>query len=150
MAQALSYSDITTLVTPAGTITHNASSGDTLRVVPGRSTGLGMGEIRDPTDDKAQTDGLILHDFFERGARLVLAGDVVIVSASTESGYRTARDTLIADTITKLRSILRATGTLNFGNGAAFTVKCNLKFDPQGGFVKTFIYGLVSASPPPT
>lgn len=149
MAQALHWADLTTLVTPAGTITHNAASGDTFFVDPKRSSGLGMGEIRAPVDDKGQTDGFILHDFFEKGAVLLVGG---IVLARTDATVVTGRDALMADMVTKLRSILRATGTLNFGSGAALTVKCNLRpdFPTVEGTLKSFIYGLVSASPPPT
>ncbi len=152
MAQALAWSDLTTLVTPAGTLTFNAISGDTYWVDPKRSSGLGMGEIRNPTDDKGQTDGSILHDFFERGAALLVAGDLRVRSSVTEAGYVAARDVLSGNMVTRLRSILRATGTLNFGSGAAFTVKCNIKadFPALEGVVKGFVFGLVSASPPPT
>lgn len=149
MAQALHWSDLTTLVTPAGTITHNAAAGDTFFVDPKRSSGLGMGEIRAPVDDRGQTDGFILHDFFEKGAMLLIGGTVL---ARTDTTGVTGRDALMADMVTKLRSILRATGTLNFGSGAALTVKCNLKpdFPTTEGIQKAFVYGLVSASPPPT
>jgi len=152
MAQALAYSDITTLVTPAGTLTFNAATGDTYWVDPKRSSGLGMGEIRNPTDDKGQTDGSILHDFFERGQQLLLAGDLRVRSAVTESGYVSARDVLSGSMVTKLRSILRATGTLNFGSGATVICKCNLKadFPALEGVAKGFVFGLVSASPPPS
>jgi hypothetical protein len=140
---------MTTLVTPGGTLTHNAASGDTYFIDPKRSVGLGMGEIRDPMDDKAQTDGFILHDFFEKGAMLVPAG--VVLARSDTTGV-TGADTLMAAMVTALRSILRATGTLNFGSGAALTVKCHMRadFPSLEGDLKGFIYGLVSASPPPT
>jgi len=139
---------MTTLATPAGTITHNAASGDTLWVDPKRSVGLGMGEIRNPIDDKAQTDGFLLHDFFEKGAMLLPAG---VVLARTDTTGNTGRDALMADTVTKLRSILRATGTLNFGSGATLVVKCHMRadFPTIEGDLKGFVYGLVSASPPP-
>lgn len=149
MAQALRWSDLTTLVTPGGTLTHNAAAGDTYFIDPRRSTGLGMGEIRDPMDDKALTDGFILHDFFERGAMLVVAGEVLARSDTTGTA---GADALMAAMTSALRSILRATGTLNFGSGATLTVKCRLKADYPTieGDLKGFIYGLVSASPPPT
>lgn len=149
MAQALRWSDITTLVTPAGTLTFNEATGDTYYVDPKRSSGLGMGEIRAPIDDKGQTDGFILHDFFEKGAMLLIGG---LILARTDTTGVTGADTLISEMVTRLRSILRATGTLNFGSGAALTVKCNVKPDfPSGvGDEKGFVFGLVSASPPPT
>lgn len=149
MAQALAWSDLTTLVTPGGTLTHNALTGDTYWVDPRRSTGLGMGEIRAPLDDRGQTDGFLLHDFFERGAMLVVAGEILARSDTTGTS---ARDALMASMVTALRSILRSTGTLSFGSGASLTVKCNLRpeFTTLEGTRKGFTYGLVSASPPPT
>ena len=148
MAQALRWNDMTTLVTPVGTLTFNEATGDTYFVDPKRSVGLGMGEIRNPTDDKGQTDGFILHDFFERGALLLPAG---IILARTDTTGVTAADALMSDMTAKLRSILRATGTLSFGSGAALTVKCNVRaeYPTLEGDLKGFVFGLVSASPPP-
>lgn len=149
MAQALRWSDMTTLVTPGGTLTHNAASGDTYFVAPRDSRGLGMGEIRNPLDDKGQTDGFILHDFFEKGAVLVPAGTIL---ARSDTVGTAGADALMAAMVTALRSILRATGTLNFASGAALTVKCYIapEFPTIEGDLKGFRYGLVSASPPPT
>ncbi len=148
MAQALRWSDLSTLVTPAGTLTFNAASGDTYWVDPKRSVGLGMGEIRNPIDDKGQTDGFLLHDFFEKGSMLLRAG---LVLARTDTTGITGANALMSGMTTKLRSILRATGTLSFGSGAALTVKCNVRADYQTieGDLKGFVFGLVSASPPP-
>ncbi len=148
MAQAIRWSDMTTLVTPAGTLTFNAATGDTYWVDPKRSVGLGMGEIRNPIDDKAQTDGFLLHDFFEKGALLLPAGTIL---ARTDTTGITGADALMSGMTTKLRSILRATGTLNFGSGAAFVVKCHMRADYPTieGDLKGFVFGLVSASPPP-
>lgn len=140
---------MTTLVTPGGTLTHNAAAGDTFFVDPKRSRGLGMGEIRNPIDDKAQTDGFILHDFFEKGAMLVIGGTVLARSDMT--GVAGA-DALMAAMVVACRSILRANGTLSFGSGAVLTVKCPMQadFPTLEGDLKGFVYGLVSASPPPT
>lgn len=149
MPQVLRWSDLTTLVTPGGTLTHNATTGDTYPVDPRRSDGLGMGEIRAPIDDKGLTDGFILHDFYEKGAMLLVAG--VVLARSDTTGTAGA-DTLMSAMTVALRSILRANGTLNFANGAALTVRCNIRstYPSLGGDLKGFQYGLVSASPPPT
>ncbi len=140
------YRNITTLVTPAGTLTFNAASGDRYLIDPARSSGLGMPKVRSPIDNKGQTDGYLLHDFFLEGRHLLLAGDMAIDSATTEAGVVTARDALASDMETKLTSILRATGTLNFSAGSALTVKCELGVDFSGVWLKSFVFGLVSAA----
>ncbi|MGQ0669746.1 MAG: hypothetical protein ACT4PO_08765 [Actinomycetota bacterium] len=152
MAPAISYNGITTLVTPGGTATFNASTGDTYWIVPARSSGLGSGEVDAEIDPKGQADGNILHDFFERVPHLVLAGDLRIRSASTESGIVAARDSLASGLLTKLRTILRATGTLNFSNGAAMTIKWEriCDFPPLEGIQKGFVFGLVATGLAPT
>ncbi len=144
---SFSYSDIGTVVTPAGTITFNAASGDTLRIVPRRSTGLGTSQVRAVVRDKAQTDGYILLPFFLEGQHLALAGDVVIRSAITEAGIVAARDTLLTDTLTKCKSILQANGTLNFVSGGSLAVRCEILPKPEGGFQKVFLIGFVSGTP---
>ncbi|SRR5581483_9294347 len=148
---SFSYSEIDTIVTPAGTISLNDDTGDTLFVDPKRSTGLGTSKVRAPIDHKPQTDGYLLHDFFEEGQHLVLAGDVVIRSAVTDPGMVAARDALLTDTRLKLKSILRADGTLTFRGGGTLTVRCDLLPEPtssdRGPAQKSFVFGLVSADP---
>jgi len=144
-----SWSEITTLTTPGGVLTFNAGSGDTYYVDPLRSTGLGMGEIRAQVDRKGQASGSIYHEFFEAGAILVIAGNLLIRSAATEAGYVTARDALELDMKVKLRTMFAASGTLA-GTGVSIVCKCNLGADfpslPQGPIAKGFIFGLVSES----
>lgn len=142
----VTYSDITTLVTPGGTLTFNAASGDTYFIAPGSSTGLGMRKVRAPIDNKGQTDGYILHDFFLEGRHLLIAGEMLIRSSSTEAGVVAARNTLADAMVTALASIIRATGTLNFGAGGPYTVKCDMAADFPGTFQKGFVFGLVSAT----
>lgn len=141
------FSDIDTLTTPAGTISFNDDTGDTLFVDPKRSSGMGMPLVRAPIDNKGQTDGYIVHPFFLEGRHLVLAGMLLIRSAATEAGYRTARDALSSGTEAKLRSILQADGTLTIG-AATLTVRCDLGVDFPAieGMDKGFVFGLVSAS----
>jgi hypothetical protein len=146
-----SYSDIASLATPAGTIAFNQAAGDTLFLDPGRCSGLGTSRVRAPLDNKGQTDGYIVHDFFEEGQHLTLAGEVLIRSAVTEAGIVSARDALLADTRAKLRSILRADGTLGFASGGSLTVRCELLVEAtssdRGPLQKAFVLGLVSADP---
>ena len=136
------YSDITTLVTSGGTITFNASTGNTYLIDPAQCRGLiGTGEIRNPVDDRGQTDGFLLHDFFEKGARGVLGGVIV---ADSVANRNTMQDSLK----TALRSIKTTTGTLNFSGGSSLAVQFDLAcdFPVWSGPVKGFIFGLVSAT----
>jgi len=136
------YSDITTLATGGGTITFNAASGNTYLIDPARCTGIiGTGEIRNPVDNKGQTAGFLLHDFFEKGARGVLAG--VIIADTTAN-----RNTMQTALKTALRSILTTTGTLSFSGGETLAVQFDLAcdFPALSANVKLFQFGLVSAT----
>lgn len=136
------YSDITTLVTPGGTITFNAASGDTYFVDPFKCSGLiGTGGIRNPVDDRGQTSGFLVHTFFEEGARGVIAGLIKTDDVATRESMQTALKTA-------LRSILTTTGTLNFSGGASLAVKFELGLDfPHiQGIAKGFQFGLVGAT----
>ena len=148
MPQALRWSDLTTIVCPSGTLTFNAASGDTYFVNPSAADGLGMGEIRNPTDDRGQIDGFILHRYFEKGALLLVAGTVLARSDTTGTS---GADTLMSSMVTALRSTLNSTGTMNFGSGAAIVGKLygRVKFPSLGGDLKGFEFMWVSASPPP-
>jgi hypothetical protein len=136
-----SFSDITTLVTGGGTITFNQATGNTYWIDPTKSSGLGMGQIRAPIDNKGQTSGYILHTFFEEGTHLILAG--VLVADTTAN-----RNTQMVNLKAALRSILTTTGTLNFGAGDTAAVKCDIGCDfPQwSGNVKGFVFGLVTSA----
>lgn len=136
------YSDITTLATGSGTITFNAASGNTYLIDPARCSGIiGTGEIRNPVDDRGQQSGFLIHTFFERGARGVVAG---VIIADTVANRNTMQTTLK----TALRSILTTTGTLSFSGGETLAVKFELGCDfPQwSGIVKGFQFGLVAAT----
>ena len=138
------YSDITTLVTSAGTVTFNTVSGlGAFYIDAKRSSGLGMPRVRSPIDNKGQTDGYLLHDFFLEGKHLLLAGTVVPTS-NTDAD----RDTMCAALESALTSIIRATGTLNIGGGGSLTVKCDIgaDFPAVDANVKGFVFGLVSAA----
>lgn len=149
MPQALRWSDVTTLTTPSGTLTFNEATGDTYWVDPARSDGLGMGEIRNPIDDRGQQSGFLLHEFFEKGAMLIVAG---VILARTDTTGIAGADTLMSEMVTRLRSTLASSGTLNFGSGAAITGKLygRPKFPTLQADLKGFEFTWVSASPPPT
>jgi hypothetical protein len=143
---AYHYSDITTLVCSGGTLTFNELTGDTYAIDPARSSGLDMPRVRAPIDNKGQTDGYILHDFFKEGRHVVLGGVLVVRSSGTEAGYLSARDALLDDLVAKLSTALTATAALNFGTGSPLTVKCDVGAEFSGAVQKSFVFGLVSAT----
>lgn len=144
-----SYTKITTLVTPGGTITFNASGADTLWLDPTASRGLGDFEARAPVDPRGQSDGFLLHPFFLPGAVLLLTGVFHIVSAGDEAGYVTARDSLMNGTYTKLKSAAATTtSTLNFTGGATISGLKVRRSAFSGGFVKGFTVELVGTTLP--
>jgi hypothetical protein len=134
-----SYSDITTLVTSGGTITFNAATGNTYWIDPARSDGLDSVQLRKPFDNKGQADGFLVHDGFEEGLHLVLAGVLVVDTVAN-------RDTQIANLKAALRSIKSSTGTLNFGAGGSLSVEWELgvSFPQWNGWVKGFRFGLIA------
>jgi hypothetical protein len=144
-----SYSKITTLVTPGGTITFNATGADTLLLDPEGCRGLGDFDARAPVDPRGQTDGFLLHPFFLPGAVLLLIGLFHIVSSGTEAGYIAARDSLMDGTYSKLKSAAASTtSTLNFTGGATIAgLKCR-RSAMSGGFQKGFAIDLVGTSLP--
>jgi hypothetical protein len=145
MAAALRWSDLTTLVTPVGTLIFNAATGDTYFVDASRSSPLGAGEAEGAVDPRGQIDGSIVHSFYENGASLVPVG---VILARTDTTGTAGADALMSSMMAKCRSILRADGTLNFGSGAAIVGRCNMlpTFPTLDGIQKGFIFGFVSAS----
>jgi hypothetical protein len=131
-----------TLTTPGGTLTFNPSSGDGYYV--SNITGLDQAPIRAPIDDKPQTDGGIVHDFFKGPRHITIEGLVVASSAS-------ARNTSTDSLVTALDSILRADGTWTWTPSGqslkTLTVRCDVPVSFPGAFLKRFIFGLVAANP---
>lgn len=134
-----SYSDITTLVTPGGTITFNAATGNTYHVDPLSSSGLDAVKLRKPIDHKGQTDGYIRHRGFEEGDRIVLAGVIVADTVAN-------RDAMMTSLKTALASIKATDGTLNFGASGALSVQWDVGIDfPRwSAHVVRFVFGLVT------
>lgn len=145
MAAALRWSDLTTWVTPAGTLTFNALTGDTYVADPQRSSPLGAGPTEGAVDPKGQTDGSLVHPMYENGALLVCGG---VVLARTDTTGTSGADALMTSMMAKARAALRANSTLNFGSGAAIVCRCNLlpTFPPLDGNLKGYLFGVVSES----
>lgn len=144
-----SYSKITTLVTPSGTITFNADAADTLFLDSENCRGLGEFEARAPFDPAGQTSGYLLHPFFLPGAVLLLGGVFHIVSSGTDAGYLAARDSLMDSTYTKLKSAAATTtSTLNFTGGASISGLKVRRAAFHGRLQKGFTIDLVGTTLP--
>lgn len=144
------YGSAATLTTPWGTITFNASSGDTYKNDPSSCSGLDMAPVRSSIDDKPQTSGGIVHPAFLGARHVTLGGQLIIRSSSTEAGYLTARATLEQNLIAALTSILNTTGTYAWNEGGTtrtITVTCNLEALFSGAWLKTYVFGLVAGDP---
>jgi hypothetical protein len=106
----------------------------------------------DAVEPKAQTDGAYIPNIFDDVRHITMEGYFRINSAFDSTGYRTARNAMEDDLIAALRSIRRADGTLSFtrtgGVLRSYTVRCDqaVSFTGEEGPVKSFIFGLVSAT----
>jgi hypothetical protein len=145
VAAALRWSDLQTFTSSAGTLTFNEDTGDTYFVDPQHSSPLGAGQAEGAVDPKGQTDGSLVHDQYENGALVVVAG---IILARTDTTGVTGANTLMSDMMAKCRAALRANGTLTFGSGATIVGRVNVlpTFPPLDGDLKGFLFGLVSES----
>lgn len=141
-----SYSSITTLVTPGGTITFNADTGDTYLIDPTLCSGLDMAPVRAVIDNAPRTKGGLVHDANQGPRMIVLAGMLLVRSASTEAAIVSAREALENDLTAALESILAADGTLTATPGD-LTVRCDIEATYPGAFQKNFNFGLVAADP---
>lgn len=145
MAGGAGFSDITQIATPAGAIVFVSplSSSEGLVLNPRECTGLGTGEVRAAIDNRAGESGYILHpEWYEEGSIFVLSGILRYANPAD-------RNTAQADTKTKLRSMLAATGTLSFSGAPSATVRWHLgcDFPAIDAHLKGFKFGVISADP---
>lgn len=104
-----------TLTTGGGTIQFNGSTGDTYENDPSACGGLaGGGPIRNPKDQRSQTDGAVKHTYRRDGRPIAIAGRLRVRSAGTDPEYYEARQTLKDALETALDSILNTGGTLSW------------------------------------
>lgn len=147
-----SYTAIDQIQTPGGNVAYNTGSGDHFYTDPARCTGLGEVVIRGQDDERGQSDGLLLHPRYLGGQLIGLLSIAHILSATTDPGYVTARDALLTDLKTKLKTIVNADGTLHFAGGQSITVRARTIGAPQsesslGPSVKSVLVVLISATP---
>lgn len=140
-----------TLVTPWGTITFNAATGDQYRLSTD-STGLDGAPLRTQVDDAPQTDGGLVHNFYKGARHVTLIGQLRVISTTVPASVIAARNTLEDNLIAACESIIRADGTLSFtrtgGTIRHLTVRCDMLPTFSGsGPVKSFALGLVAANP---
>lgn len=141
-----SYSDVSTLVTSAGSFTFNHATNDTVLLDPDSCTGLGTSEVRSSIFKRGQSDGYFYAaPFLESGQNLVLTGLVRITSAATEAASVTARDVVLTSLRTHCKAILATEGTLNIGSDS-LSVRCEMLPTAHGAFLKTVTFSLVSTA----
>ena len=141
----MQYGVVHTLVTPAGTLTFNQTSGD--RLVLSGISGADGAAIRPVVEPLAQRDGAIVGNAYLGALYPVLEGQIVSSSA-------TGRNTLEDQLRGHLSSILRADGTWQWtpagGSARQRTVRL---FQPPmlgnepGVTLRSFQFGLICADP---
>jgi hypothetical protein len=140
------YSCVFTLTTPGGTITFNSGSGDEYVLNPEQCSGLDQAPLRTPSDDRPQTDGALVFNRKRKARFPVLAGILL-----NRTGTATARNTMENNLRTALESIEGANGTLAWtptgGSARSLTVRSEIPLECPGGFVKSFMFGLIAANP---
>ena len=145
------YSGTHSLVTPGGTITFNASSGDTYEHDPDDCAGLDMAPLRTPIDQAPQTDGGLVFPFLFDARHVTLGGWMLVRSSGTEPGYSTARNTLEDNLRTALTSIIRADGQYRWTESGmsqrTLVVRCDIPVAFTGMHAKRYAFGLVAANP---
>jgi len=141
-----------TLTTPGGTILFN--NGATDEYYLGDVQGLDGAPIRAPIDNRPQTDGGLVHDFFLGPRHITLDGILFIRSSRVQNTILTQRNVLEAALQAALDSILRADGTLAWtpygGSAGSLTVRNDvpLEFRYIDNYQnKAFSFGLVAADP---
>jgi hypothetical protein len=142
------HNAIYTLTTPAATITFNSGT-DKYFITD--IDGLDGAPIRAPMDNRPLADGGLIHPFFLGPRQVTIRGVILIDSQTTESGYVTQRNTMEANLLTALNSILRADGTLGWTptglSARSLTVRNDEPCRFAGTWIKDFIFGLVAGNP---
>lgn len=141
-----------TLTTPGGTILFNDGSTDEYYITSIR--GLESGVIRNPIDNRPQTDGGIVHDFLFGPQHVTIDGFFFIRSSRIQNVILAQRNAMTAALRTALNSILRADGTLAWtplGQAAeSLTVRYEVPLEPDhidNYLNRSFSFGLVAAVP---
>jgi hypothetical protein len=148
-------SSVHTWATAAGTITFNASSGDTYWLDPKQCSGLEIADARTTIEDKTLTDGAIVHDAYLSGLHIIRAGLMIVRSAVTEAGIVTARQALEDALVNAWVAALRADSTYTFpltgGGSRSVTARAEIKpvFPEIDGLQKGFTFGLASQASRP-
>ena len=148
----MEWSGAHSLITPAGTITFNASTGDTYLHDPNTCVGLdGSGPLRTARDPRPLTDGSLQHPSFLDGRTVTIGGTIIIRSASTEAAVVTARNTMEDALSTALDSILNTTGVYQWVLTGGSTRHVGVRYDStilySGAWLKSYLFGLFCPNP---
>lgn len=150
-----------TLVTPAGTVLFNNEGIDLFNLVGGPDEfyisdiqGLDGAPIRAPVDNRPQTDGGLVHPFFEGPRRVTIEGSIMIRSTRVQNTMRLIRNDMEKELRTALRSIKAADGTLSWTvplttgtDSFSLIVRNEIPVEFRGIELKTFVFGLIAADP---
>lgn len=131
-----------TLTTASHTITFNQATGDTYLNDPAQCAGLDGAPIRSTVDQKPQTSGGILHPSFYDARHITIAGTLL-----NRTGTVAARQTLEDNLIVALNDCLNADATLSWTGPHSITVRYEIAVAYNGGFQKSYVFGLVAANP---
>ena len=145
----MQYSAPATLITPSGTVLFNQTYGNGDFFFVTSIDGLDGEPSRAPVDEKAQTDGGILHDFYA-GARHITVVGLVLPGNGTVAQRNVMERTLrLACRSLKLNGDEGTWEWLPDGDSTrSLVVKCDVQPTfPGDGVVKQLIFGLVAADP---
>lgn len=119
---------------------------DYLALDPARCSGGADAPLRTTIEPKPDADGVFIEAPFDDAQIITLAGDLVITSngASSESGYFTALDTLLASLKSALDALKTASGDLTHAGGTIQVWKqAPLETTWQNYYVCSVTFGLV-------
>lgn len=134
------YSTITTI----GAFTAlSASTTDWLRLDPTKCDGGEDADLRTTIEDAPGLDGGLVFPPLDSAQIITLVGDLIIRSATTDSGYFAAQDTLLASLKSALATLKTTPGNLVHAGGTLKVWKYSKISSSYQGALKTVTFGLV-------
>jgi hypothetical protein len=138
-----------TLTTPGGTVQFNTG---TNRYRLSKVQGLDGAPIRSTIDNVPQGHGGLLHTFFLGPREITMEGMLILDTVyGSEALHVEARNDMEDALLTALYSIQSADGTLTWtrtgGSGKTAIVRNDVPCEFDGGWIKSFVFGLVAANP---
>lgn len=140
-------------VTPAGTITFNDDSANQFYIE--EIEGLDGAPIRAPIDNRPQTDGGLVHDFFKGPRHFTVSGTLLIQSTRIQTSIQAIRNQMEEDLFDAHASVQQADSTwswtpLGLSARTLTGVRGDVPFTTRhiDNFLNVaFFFGLVAADP---